>query len=152
MKKAESKEKDRLAFEKMRDVFTRVRTNTMAATETDTMAVAETNTMAVAETDTMAEREAVATTAVESNVAVAETDVEERAKDGDGWEREKTYRKYSVYWIDSRWSQKWTGVSQPWRERHQADKAESNDLAYDVHVRRRGDARSRDRGIESARN
>ena len=116
-KKTEMKEKERRAVEEMRDVLTRVRTNTMAVAETHTMAAAETNTMAVAETDTMAaaerdttaEREAVATAAVEQNVEVAEKDDEERAQDGAGWENEKTYRKYSEYWNDPRWNQKWTG-------------------------------------------
>ena len=78
------------AIEEMRDVLTRVRTNTMAAAEVSKTAATKTDAMAGAETDVAVVARKVTTAAAEQKVKVAEKDDEESAKDGAGWKRGKS--------------------------------------------------------------
>ena len=83
------------AIEEMRDVLTRVRTNTMAmaemaAAEVSKTVATKTDAMAGAETDVAVVARKVTTAAAEQKVKVAEKDDEESAKCGAGWKRGKS--------------------------------------------------------------
>ena len=94
-KQAEAKEEERRAIEDMRDVLTRVRTNTMAMAAAEVSKTTETKTDAMpeAETDVAAVARKVTTAAAEQKVKVADKDDEESAKDGAGWKRGKSVQE-----------------------------------------------------------